>query len=112
MLVLVPLLSLYLIVPPVDYKALVDETLRLHRNRDVVFFLGAGASVGTAREREVGKGLPLGPELAATVAKEFRIDDQGGDLRKAASVAALRKSSPAAVRRFVAEESLHARAPR
>lgn len=87
-----------------DFEALVSETLRLHRNRDMVFFLGAGASVGTAREREAGEGLPLGSELAATVAKQFLVDDQSGDLRKAASVAALRKSSPAAVKRFVAEE--------
>lgn len=87
-----------------DFDALVSETLRLHRNRDVVFFLGAGASVGSAREQEDGNGLPLGSELAAMVAKEFEVDDQGGDLRKAASVAVLRRSSSAAVKRFVAEE--------
>jgi hypothetical protein len=77
------------------------EALRLHRERNVVFLLGAGASVGTAHEREAGEGLPLGSELATAVASEFGVDDQGGDLRKAASVAA-RRSSPVAVKRSTA----------
>jgi hypothetical protein len=38
----------------------VNETLRLHRRRNVVFFLGGGASIGTAREQATGEGLPLG----------------------------------------------------
>jgi transposase len=77
------------------------EALRLHRERNVVFLLGAAASVGTAHEREAGEGLPLGSELATAVASEFGVDDQGGDLRKAASVAA-RRSSPVAVKRSTA----------
>ena len=89
------------IVPRMDFEALVNETLRLHRERNVVFFLGAGASVGTAHEREAGEGLPLGSELASAVASEFGVDDQGGDLRKAASVAA-RRSRPVAVKRSTA----------
>ena len=64
-------------------------------------FFGAGASVGTAHEREAGEGLPLGAELASAVASEFGVDDQGVDLRKAASVAA-RRSSPVAVKRSTA----------
>jgi hypothetical protein len=39
--------------------------------------------------------------LATAVASEFGVDDQGGDLRKAATVAA-RRSSPVAVKRSTA----------
>jgi hypothetical protein len=84
-----------------DFEALVNETLRLHRERNVIFFLRAGASVGTAHEREAGEGLPLRSELPTAVASEFGVDDQGVDLRKAASVAA-RRSSPVAVKRSTA----------
>lgn len=86
-----------------DLEGLTGEALRLLRNQDIVLFLGAGASFGTDWERQSGEGLPLGRELAGAIASEFDVDDQGGDLRKVASVAA-RKSGTTAVKRFVAEE--------
>lgn len=79
------------------------ETLRLLRSENVIFFLGAGASVGTERERVGGEGLPLGSAMADAIVSEFGINHQGSNLRKTASVAA-RRTSVAAVKSFVAQE--------
>jgi SIR2-like domain len=87
----------------VNLEELTREVRRLLRGQDVLFFLGAGTSAGTQQERAADEGLPLGSELAKAIASEFYVDAQGGDLRKTASVAA-RKTSTAAVKRFVAEE--------
>ena len=82
-----------------DSQGLVQEAVRLLKNEDVIFFLGAGASVGTREER----GVPSSSELAEAIEAEFGTGSQGRDLTKAASVAARRRAGVAAVKRFVAE---------
>lgn len=82
---------------------LAREVVRLHKNREVIFFLGAGVSLGTEGERAEGRGMPSSGQLAARVAAEFGVGSQDGDLTKTASLAASRTES-LHVKRFVAEQ--------
>jgi tetratricopeptide (TPR) repeat protein len=83
-----------------ESSELVREVVRLHKNREVIFFLGAGVSLGSEEERAEGRGMPSSGHLAERVAAEFTVDSQG-DLTRTASLAA-HHSEPSHVKRFVA----------
>jgi hypothetical protein len=83
-----------------NVKELAHEVARLLRDEDVVFFLGAGVSLGTMEEQ----GMPTSSELAKLVAERFNVPfrQNRSTLDSVSSLAAEQSADPSTVKGFVA----------